>query len=320
MRLVYMGSPAEVISPLRYLIDHAKEMGHELVAVVSQAAKPAGRKMVLTDPPVASFAKEQGIRCLQPIKASEPGFLEELKSLSPDVIITAAYGQILTQNFLAIPKRATINIHPSLLPFYRGAIPVPAALLDGHEETGVSVLFTVKALDAGNIIVQKTYPILAGETAAQLTPRMFELSGPMLLEALEKLKDANFSGEVQDESKVTFCKKIAKTDGAVNWSKPARILYNEYRAYQPWPGVYTSRQSTRIVLEEISLVEGQTLQPGEFHFDKKAKALLVGTGDGVIAIHRLKSAGSKSMDAAGFWNGLRSQGKEQFELEIKEEA
>ncbi len=274
--------------------------------------------MVLTDPPVASFAKERGLLCLQPVKASDPVFLDELRALEPDLMITAAYGQILSSNFLAIPKRGTINIHPSLLPAYRGAIPVPAALLDGHSETGVSILFTVKALDAGNIILQKRYPIGAKETAAELTPRMFELSGPMLMEALDILKNPEFEGIPQDETQVTFCKKIAKNDGAILWNKSAKSLFNEFRAFQPWPGVFTSRQGIRVVIEEMSLAEPTDLRSGQFVYDKKSKSLLVGTGDGTIAIHRLKSAGSKSMDAAGFWNGLRSQGDEYFEIEIKE--
>ncbi len=321
MRLVYMGSPAEVIAPLQHLLSEAKGHGHEVVAVISQPAKPAGRKMTLTDPPLAAFAKEQGIACLQPIKASDPGFLVELRALKPDIIITAAYGQILTTAFLAIPSRATINIHPSMLPKYRGAIPVPAALLDGLTETGVSILFTVKALDAGNLILQKAYAIETAETAQDLTARMFDVSGPLLLEALEKLKDLSFAGTVQNEAEVTFCKKIAKTDGAIDWTKSAAVLTNEYRAFQPWPGVYTERQGVRIVLEEIGPAVSETsLVPGEFYYDKKRKALLVGTAEGHIAVSRLKSAGSKSMDAAGFWNGLKAQGHQNFEVQIKAHA
>lgn len=318
MRLVYMGSPTEVIAPLEYLLQHAHENGHEVVAVISQPAKPAGRKMVLTDPPLAAFAKERGLPCLQPAKASDPLFLDELRALAPDIIITAAYGQILTTTFLAIPTRATINIHPSLLPLYRGAIPVPAALLDGHTQTGVTILFTVKALDAGNIIIQEVFGIGEEETAQDLTARMFKESGPLLLKALDKLQDRDFSGLIQDESKITFCKKIAKTDGAIDWSKDAKTLWQEFKAYQPWPGVYTERLGVRVVLEDLSPADAPELKAGEFTFDKKAKALLVGTGQGQLAVRRLKSAGSKSMDAAGYWNGLRSTGPEQFVIQTKD--
>jgi methionyl-tRNA formyltransferase len=319
MRLIYMGSPSEVIAPLQYLL--TKEHGHEVVAVVSQAAKPAGRKMALTDPPLATFAKEKGLPCLQPKKANDPDFLEALRMLEPDVIITAAYGQILTSSFLAIPRRATINIHPSLLPKYRGATPVPAALLDGLNETGVTILFTVKALDAGPIIIQKAYAIETHETALDLTARMFAASAPLLLSALGKLEDLSFEGSAQDEADATFCRKIAKTDGALDWDKPAKILSHEFRAYQPWPGTYTERLGVRIVIEELLLIaKKEELKPGEFYFDKTIKALRVGTGDGQVAIGRLKSAGSKSMDAAAYWNGLKAQGLQSFDIRAKDEV
>lgn len=322
MRLVFMGSPLEVIAPLESLIKHCQQSGDQLVAVVSQPAKPAGRKQALTDPPLASFAKERGLLCLQPTKASDPQFLEELKALDVDVIITAAYGQILSNAFLAIPKRATINIHPSLLPAYRGAIPVPAALLDGLDTTGVTVLFTVKALDAGNIILQESFAIAPSETAAALTPRLFAASAPLLFAALDKLRDPDFSGLVQDESKVTLCRKIAKTDGAIDWNKASKTILSEFRAYQPWPGSYTERDKLRITVEDMLPIamdvsaegEALALSPGAFYFDKKEKAIRVGTGDGQVTIKRLKSAGSKSVDAPAFWNGLRLQGQGQFEI------
>ena len=149
MRIIFMGSPEEVIAPLKSLISLCEGSEHELVAVVSQPAKPAGRKKKLTDPPLASFAKEAGLKVYQPVKARDPEFLNQLRDDQVDLIITATYGQILSEEFLSIPKRGTINIHPSLLPEYRGATPVQTALFDGLETTGVSILFTVRALDAG---------------------------------------------------------------------------------------------------------------------------------------------------------------------------
>jgi folate-dependent phosphoribosylglycinamide formyltransferase PurN len=207
MRLVYMGSPSEVIAPLESLIKHCQKSGDEVVAVVSQPAKPAGRKQTLTDPPVATFAKEQGLRCLQPIKASDPAFLEELKSLEVDVIITAAYGQILSNAFLAIPRRATINIHPSLLPAYRGAIPVPAALLDGLETTGVTVLFTVKALDAGNIILQKSFAIEG------FLPRAVHSSSKPWINCGTKILSATFKMKVALRSAAKLLRLMALSTG-----------------------------------------------------------------------------------------------------------
>lgn len=313
MRLLFMGSPAEVISPLQSLLEPGRP--DTLIGVVSQPARPAGRKQTLTDPPVAEFAKAHGIPCFQPEKASSPEFLETLRELAPDVIITAAYGQILSTAFLQIPKRATINIHPSALPAYRGATPVPAALLDGCTETAVSVLFTVKALDAGAIIVQQPFAIGRHETNAELTMRLFDASAPLLAVALDRLRDPSFTGDPQDENAVTFCKKIAKTDGEINWAKPATQLSHEHRAYQPWPGTYASLGGQRIVIEEMHIADDQNggLAAGEFVLDKKLKALRVGTVDGQLLVFRLKPASSKSLDALSFWNGAKIKDKGSFD-------
>ena len=151
MKLAFFGSPEDSIAPLQHLLDQ----GADVALVVSQPAKPAGRGRHLIDPPVATFAKEKGLPLLQPTKASDPDFLEQLQSFAIDVVITCAYGQILTQSFLDIPRRATINIHPSLLPKFRGATPVNSSILAGDSQTGVTVLFTVRKLDAGHIIIQE---------------------------------------------------------------------------------------------------------------------------------------------------------------------
>lgn len=305
MRLVYMGSPEEVIAPLKVLLADAK---HQVVAVVSQPAKPMGRKSIPQDPPLAVFAKQVGLNVLQPEKASHPDFLETLKELRPDVIITAAYGQILTDAFLAIPRRGTINIHPSLLPAYRGAIPVPAALLDGLEETGVTILFTVKKLDAGAVICQERAAIEPNEKASELTDRMFRLGGEILPKALQLLEDENFKGIEQDETKVTLCRKIQKNDGQVRWASSNKEIINRFRAYHPWPGTFSFFGGQRIVFEAMTLAsQDKSLRPGECEYLKPDKTLLVGTGEGCICIQALKPAGGKSLDAASFWNGLKQR-------------
>jgi len=315
MKIIFMGSPEEVVSPLRTLIEHCRSRGtDELLGVVSQPARPAGRKQVLTDPPVAAFAKEQGLTVWQPEKASAADFLDVLREVAPDVIITAAYGQILSDNFLKIPKRATINIHPSALPAYRGATPVPAVLLDGLKETAVTILFTVKALDAGDIILQEKFAIEPREYSANLTSRLFAASGSMLLQALDRLRDPEYIGTPQDPSQVSFCKKIAKTDGQINWGQPVVKLVNEFRAYKPWPGSFCFWQDARVVIEDLEQADQGVpgLEPGVFRLDRKNKALLVGTGTHPLWVRQLKPAGSKSVDALSFWNGARLQDEGRF--------
>lgn len=310
MRIVFMGSPAPAIYPLESLLA-SKE--HEVVAVVSQPARPSGRKRQLLDPPVAAFAKERGLTVWQPEKARAPEFLQQLAAIGPDVVVTAAYGQILSQAFLDIPTRATINIHPSLLPEYRGAIPVPATLLDGRKETGVTILFTVKALDAGHVIARQVTPIAPEETAEVLLNRLFQVSGDLLLHALSKLSDPSFVGEPQDESRVTHCTKIAKEDGLVDWKWGADKLWNRFRAFQPWPGLYTYLGDKRLTIVSVTGVgPGDGSEVGSFLFDKSQRVLLVATGSGTLLVERVKPEGGNVMDAASFWNGLKDKSQLRF--------
>jgi methionyl-tRNA formyltransferase len=323
-RIIFMGSPEEVVAPLRQLYELAAAVGDsrnsvpiacsargiELVAVVSQPARPAGRGGRIEDPPVATFAKASQIKCLQPERARSEEFLAEFAALEPDIVITAAYGQILSDAFLAIPKIATINIHPSRLPAYRGATPIPAALLDGMTSTAISILFTVKKLDAGNIILQKDFPIESTETSGQLTSRLFAASGDMLIEALKILiADHQFKGTPQDESQVTLCKKIDKEMGAIDWALDAAVIENRFRAFEPWPGSWTMFAERRVAITEMRRVSHSTSRgtPGRFSFDKPSRSLVVQCGEGSVAISRLKPAGGKDMDAASFWNGLKEK-------------
>ena len=194
------------------------------------------------------------------------------------MIITAAYGQILSQAFLDIPKLGTINIHPSLLPEYRGAIPVPAALLDGKKTTGVSILYTVKALDAGDIISQESHDIEDNETSDILLARLFELSGPQLREVIKSFKENTVHSYPQDESKITHCKKIEKHDGLINWKDSVEDIYNKYRAYFPWPGSFSYSSGKRVVIESMKPNFEELdldLAVGEFKYIKSKKNSLL---------------------------------------------
>lgn len=310
MRLIFLGSPEPVLAPLKELAEGAAKHGHELVGVVSQPARPVGRGQAPIDPPVAAYAKSLGIPTLQPESARDPEFLAQFAALAPDIAITAAYGQILSDAFLAIPKRGTINIHPSMLPKYRGATPVPAALLAGETTSGVTVLFTVKKLDAGAIIVQEATPIGQDETAGALTYRYFELGARLLWPALERLQDSTFVGTVQDEKKVSTCRKIDKHDGLIDWHLAADEIYNRFRAYEPWPGTFTFLGDRRIVITEMK-IESDTmsaLAAGAGVLDKKHHSIAVAAGGGgIVHLLKLKPAGGKATPAPAFWNGLKDR-------------
>ena len=310
MRIVFMGSPEEVISPLKTLSSNS----FQIVAVISQPARAQGRGQEAIDPPLAKWSKDNGLNVLQPEKASDPDFLINLRLLQPDVIITAAYGQILSDDFLAIPKRGTINIHPSMLPKYRGATPVPAALLSGDSEAGVTILFTVKKMDAGAIIVQRIFPIYPSETAPQLTKRLFEASEPLLIQALDHLRKPDFVGEPQIESQVTHCKKIQKLDGVVDWNIKAIEIENRFRAYYSWPGAAASMHGQRVLILALKVSQSVVkLSPGEFVFDKATNALLVGTGQGIIEVNQVKPSGKNNLDALSFYNGCKAKGVFHFD-------
>ena len=319
MNIVFMGSPKEVIEPLKSVIEHCQKSSDELVAVISQPARPVGRKKVLTDPPLATFSKENNILTLQPEKCRDEAFIEQLKDLKPDLIITAAYGQILSQAFLDVPTKATINIHPSLLPEYRGAIPVPAVLLDGKTETGVSILYTVKALDAGDIISQKVYEIDQDETSDILLSRLFKESGEQLISVIKDFSTNSVSSYAQDESKVSHCKKIDKKSGEIVWESTTAEIYNKYRAYYPWPGTFTYFSEKRVVIEAmkpIENIENVDLKAGEFKYIKSMKKLIAASNDGFFELMSLKPAGKKAQDGAAFWNGSKLKDKGLFENDV----
>ena len=216
MRILYMGSPEEAIWPLKTLLQEASSKGHQILGVISQEAKNAGRGCLRRDPPLAQYAKENGIPCWQPPRASDPSFIAQMRTLQSQVIITCAYGQILSQDFLNLAPYGVVNIHPSALPRWRGATPIPASLLAGESHTALSFLSTVSAMDAGPLLLQKSFPILPTERTPELSQRLFQEAGPLLLELLEKIQDPHFQGQEQDHSQATYCGKLKKSQGLVN--------------------------------------------------------------------------------------------------------
>jgi methionyl-tRNA formyltransferase len=311
MRIIYLGSPQDSVYPLEYLIENEKSHRHEILAVVTNPPKASGRgQHHEVEPPLALFAKKAGILTLQPPKASDAEFQDTLRKLEPDLMITCAYGQILNQSFLDIPKRATINIHPSLLPNYRGATPVQTALLDGLKETGITILFTVKELDAGNIISQKTEPIFENECSGDLMTRLFKLSAPLLIEAIAKVEDPYFKGKEQDPSQVSLCKKIKKEDGLINWDSEKSSIINKYRAFNPWPSSYTFLHQKRIILSKLEAIESLSFhneEPGSLVFKKDKQALVIACRDGFLKLSSLKPEGSRVLSGTEFWNGLKNR-------------
>ncbi len=332
-RVVFLGSPVFVLPVLQGLVDLHKKGELELVGVVSQPAKRGKRGKTKHDPAVAAAAKQlltelPDLVVLQPEKAKSPDFLDAFKSLLPDVAITAAYGQILSDTFLAIPARATINVHPSLLPAYRGATPVQSALLDGVSVSGVSILFTVKELDAGNLITQKKVDIDGCKGAAHWMGALFEVGAKMLPDSLKKLRDPAFEGVDQDENplnvEASHCFKIRKSQGKVDWHRPADEITNLERGLGIWPGCFcfisasllqSQQQEQQVIKVAKVAVRGMTkltaapddidpsdMRPGDAAYSKKLSKSVVKCGEGILSIEWFKVAGSKEVSARDFFN------------------
>jgi len=234
LRIVFMGTGDIALPSFSVLLNK------QLVALVTQPDKPVGRKQVLSPPKIKELALEHHIPVLQPEKAGNKDFLAELKALKPDVIVVMEYGQILTQSFLNIPKVACINLHASLLPKYRGAACIQAAIDAGDEFSGITIMHVVKALDAGDMILKKKLRIGAEETGGELHDRLADLGPEALIEVLELLRNGDATGTPQDESEVSYISKLMRDDGEIDWSQDAQALERRIRAYDPWPGTSTT--------------------------------------------------------------------------------
>ena len=304
MRVLFMGSPQEVIAVVEKLQLLQQHGDIELVAVVSQLHR-SQRGLSEVESPVSLFAKAQRITCYQPRQASSPAFMEKLRDLQLDVILTAAYGQILTRTFLAIPTRAVINIHPSLLPRWRGAAPVVAAVREGVTSSGVTICFTVREVDAGNIIVQQAMPLPPHTHHRDLTDLLFRAGAELLPTAFKLLRDRAFTGTPQDPQQISRCTKVNKEDGLIDWHNEARAIYRQYLACYGWPETFTFFQGQRVILKEM-LAPRSAAAPevGAFTCDRHSKLLCVGAGNGLVAVPRLQIAGRKTVDALSFWNGV----------------
>lgn len=322
-RVVFLGTPAVAARSLDLMLDASATSdpasSFEIIRVVSQPPAPVGRKKVLTPSPVHALADERGVPVLTPPSAKDEGFLAELEELAPDLCVTAAYGCFLPKRFLAIPAHGTLNIHPSLLPLYRGAAPVQRCLEAGDARTGVSVLFTVLQMDAGPIVSQTSRELTGDEQAPELLLELFEQGTADLLGALPSVwaGDAASSAKGQDDASATHAPKVGKDEAAVSLdSSSAREVHNKVRAFAEWPGTTASLEVSGTATEVKLCMTGVPAAPVEvggggagsrtLWFDGDALAAECGDGS-VLHIKELQAAGRKRVDARSFWNGLQDK-------------
>ena len=300
MRLVFMVT-GEISEPT---FADALSGPHEVVGLVTQPDRPVGRKQVLTAPRVKEMALVSGIPVIQPESVREEEALGQIREWAPEVIVVMAYGQILPQKLIDIPSRAIINLHASLLPKYRGASCIQAALRNGDSETGWSVIHVVKRLDAGNILLQQPFPIQPRETGGELHDRL-AVAGPAACRAaLDLLSRGEVSGSPQDESLQTYAPKLLRDHGLIDWSLSAVDLERLIRAYDPWPGNYSRLGGKRLkIFPQTRCGEGSG-SPGTLiavHDD----GMEIACGEGSLIVSEIQLEGSRRMGAAELARGHR---------------
>ncbi len=299
LRLVYMGTADFAVPALRALA----RSRHDVVAVYTQPARPAGRGMQPRPSPVAHAADELGLSIRTPVTLKEKPEEEALAELDADLAVVAAYGLLLPQAILDIPRLGCINLHGSALPRWRGAAPIQRAILAGDEETGITIIQMGAGLDTGPMLALQTVPITVETTASTLHDNLAALAAEMILPMVDRLAKGPVTGTPQPEEGATYAKKIEKAEGRIDWAKPADVIGRKLRALNPWPGCFTlvGDQRIRLLAGEVEpkAQAGSAAPPGTVIDDQ----LRVACAEGVLRILKLQKAGGKPMDAEIFLRG-----------------
>jgi len=297
-----MGTPDFAVPVLDSLV----RGGYEIPAVYTQPDKPAGRGRELLPPPLKRAARRYELAVRQPVSLRQPEEREELANLCPDVIVVAAFGQLLPQNILDIPPFGCLNVHPSLLPRHRGASPVAAAILIGDEVTGVSIMLMDRGMDTGPVLAQQEVLLLPQDTTGSLTARLAGIGARLLMQTLPPWLEGKLTPQLQDSSKATYAEHIDKESGWIDWHRPAVELWRRVRAFQPWPTSYTTWKGRMVkVIEAVPLLgdgePGRVVALGE----NKPAAVGVQTGEGILGLQQLQLEGKRVMTAEEFVRGRR---------------
>ena len=303
MRVIFMGTPGFAVPSLEYL----KLNQYQVVAVYTQPDKPAGRGRSATVPPVKRAALGMNLPIVQEPTLKDARVQAELANYRPDVIVVAAFGQILPQSVLDIPVYGCINIHPSLLPRYRGASPVSAAILSGDEFTGVSIMLMDSGLDTGPLLAQAAISISPRDNNGSLTEKLSLLAARLLSEVLVRCERGEVIPRPQNEALANWCGQVTKEDGQIDWELPAEDLWRRVRAFTPWPGCYTIWEGKQLkIIEAVPLAGGGTSGVGRvLAWNQYGDAFGVSTGRGLLGVLAVQLEGKRAMSAAEFLRGQR---------------
>ncbi len=299
MKIVFMGTPDFAVPALEALV----KGGHQVIAVVTQPDKPKGRGKGMAMPPVKEKAMEFAIPVYQPAKVREEGFFRQMRELSPEVIVVAAFGQILPKAILDLPQYGCINIHASLLPKYRGAAPIQWAIINGEKETGVTTMMMDAGLDTGDMLEKTVVPIEEEETAQSLSDKLSAAGGSLILSTLKKVEEGTLTRTPQRDEESCYAKILQKTLGRIDWNREAKLIERLIRGLNPWPSAYTTLNGKSLKLWKAKALLEE--YPGEAGQVVKAvgNELLIKTGKGTLKAEALQLEGKKRMGADAFLRG-----------------
>jgi len=312
LRIIFMGTAPLACASLIALLEK-KEF--QISAVVTQPDRPKGRDLKLQPSAVKQVALENNLPVLQPERARDPAFIEKLRELKPDLIVVAAYGQILSPSILEIPRFGCLNVHTSLLPKYRGAAPIQWAILNDESETGVTIMQMAAGLDTGDILSQRATPILPDDNSQTLHDRLAIIGAQLLVETIPDFVAGKISAQKQNDNDATHARKISREDGHLDWTQPARTLWNRVRAFTPWPGAFTFQKAEPkprlLKIWQVEVAENFSEEPGKILQADKS-GIVVACGTGALRILILQKEGGRRLTAAEFLAGNSLQSGERL--------
>lgn len=305
-RVAFFGSPEFAVPTLHALIESA----YQPVLVIAQPDRPAGRGRILRPPPVKALALAAGIPIMQPERLRDPVATAAVAAGEPELQIICAYGQILRREVLDLPRHGTLNVHASLLPRWRGAAPIAAAIQAGDTETGATIMLVDKGEDTGGILTSRREPIQDSDDSGQLNERLARLGAALLLETIPRWLAGEITPQPQDERLATRAPRLKKEDGRIDWTQSAVAIWRQVRAFSPWPGASTTLDGVAVRIQQASPAERGGDAPGTVRGD--GDTIAVQTGDGILHIERLQRAGRRTLSAAEFTRGERHLTERRF--------
>jgi methionyl-tRNA formyltransferase len=296
MRIVFIGTAEIGLPTLNGLLNSE----HKVVAVVTQPDKPVGREQRIEPTLIKKTIAKTTIPILQPARIKDQSSIAEIRALTPDVIVVMAYGQILPRDVLKIPRLACLNLHASLLPRWRGAAPIQAAIAAGDRETGTTVMYMDEGLDTGDILLRRTVSIQPGETGGSLHDRLAQIAPEALLESLRLLAAGNAPRTPQDQARATYAPKLKREHGQIDWSESAEAIERKIRAFNPWPGAFMKIDDQNLKVFSASVVRLNG-KPGQIL--RGEKELVIAAGSGALSLGEVQLEGKRRMSAAEFLRG-----------------